>query len=83
VGRPPQELMRGWGITPIRKFSRPDRGLGIRATCDLAERGEKGRCGGKRKNTPAKSTETGSESWGFKEELKTKRSGYRKWQRRF
>jgi hypothetical protein len=83
VGRPPQELMRGWGITLIRKASRPDRGLGIRATHDLAERGEKGRCGGQRKNTPAKSAETGSESRGFKEDSKTKRSGYRKWQRRF
>ena len=70
MGRPPQELMRGWGITLICKATRPDCGLGIRATHDFAERGEKGRCGGQRKNTPAKSAETGSESQGFKEELK-------------
>jgi hypothetical protein len=38
---------------------------------------------GKRKNMPAKSAEMGSESRGFKEDSKTKHSGYRKWQRRF
>jgi len=38
---------------------------------------------GKRKNMPAKNAEMGSESRGFKEDSKTKRSGYRKWQRRF
>jgi hypothetical protein len=48
VGRPPQELMRGWGVPPIYKDSRIDRGLEIRAKNDLAERGEKGRCGGKK-----------------------------------
>jgi hypothetical protein len=66
VGRPPQELMRGWGIALIRKAPRPDRGLGIRATRDLVDRGEKGRCGGQREKT-AKSVETkGSESLRFK-----------------
>jgi hypothetical protein len=57
--------MRGWGIALIRKASITDRGLGIRATHNLAERGEKGRCGGWMKNTLAKSEETGSESWGI------------------
>jgi hypothetical protein len=42
VGRPPQELMRGWGRPPICKASRPDHGLGIRATHNLAEEGKKG-----------------------------------------
>jgi hypothetical protein len=46
VGRPPQELMRGWGRPPICKASRPDHGLGIRATHNLAGKGKKGKCGG-------------------------------------
>jgi hypothetical protein len=41
VGKPPQELMRGWGKPPIRKASRPDHGLGIQATHNLAEEGKK------------------------------------------
>jgi hypothetical protein len=42
VGRPPQELMRVWGRPPICKASRPDHGLGIQATHNLAEEGKKG-----------------------------------------
>ena len=42
MGRPPQELMRGWGRLPISKASRPDHRLGIRATHNLAEEGKKG-----------------------------------------
>jgi hypothetical protein len=42
--------------------------LGIRATHDLAKRGEKGRCG-EEENMPAKTAEMRSESRGFKEEL--------------
>jgi hypothetical protein len=42
VGRPPQELMRGWGRPPICKASGPDHGLGIRATHNLVEEGKKG-----------------------------------------
>jgi hypothetical protein len=53
VGRPPQELMRGWGRPPICKASIPDHGLGIQATCNLAEKGKKGRHGGG--GRPAKS----------------------------
>jgi hypothetical protein len=52
VGRPPQELKRGWVIEIIRKAS----------THDLVERGEKGRCGGKWKKKIAKRIEMGSES---------------------
>jgi hypothetical protein len=48
VGRPPQELMRGWGRAPICKDFRPDRRLGIRDTCNLDEEGKKRRCGGQR-----------------------------------
>jgi hypothetical protein len=71
VGRPPQELMRGWGIELIHKASIPNCGLGIQATCYLDERGENGRCGGKgEKKAPTKSVEMGSESRGFKEDLK-------------
>jgi hypothetical protein len=50
--------MRGWGITLIRKASIPNRGLGIQSTHNLTERGEKGWCDEKRKNTLAKSAET-------------------------
>jgi hypothetical protein len=41
--------MRGWGRPPICKASRPDHGLGIRATHNLVEEGKKGRRGGQRK----------------------------------
>jgi hypothetical protein len=40
--------MRGWGIEPIYKDSRLDHEMGIRATHDLVERGEKESCGGKK-----------------------------------
>jgi hypothetical protein len=79
VGRPPQELMRGWGRAPICKASRPDHGLGIRATHNLAERGKKGRCGGQRETCEEC---RGEEAFRFKEELENKHSGHRKWQRR-
>jgi hypothetical protein len=49
VGRPPQELMRGWGRAPICKDFRPDHGPGIQATHNIDEEGKKGRCGGQRK----------------------------------
>jgi hypothetical protein len=42
--------MRGWGKAPICKAFRLDRRLGIGATCNLAETGKKGRCGGKRRD---------------------------------
>jgi hypothetical protein len=41
--------MRGWGRAPICKAFRLDHRLGIRSTRNLAEKGKKGRCGGKRK----------------------------------
>jgi hypothetical protein len=34
--------MRGWGILPIHKASRPDHRPGIRATYNLIEEGKKG-----------------------------------------
>jgi hypothetical protein len=49
VGRPVEELMRGWGRAPICKACRPDHRLGIQATSNLVERGKKGRCGRQRK----------------------------------
>jgi len=49
VGRPPQDVMRGWGRAHICKAFRPDHKLGIRATCNIVEEGNKGRCGGQRK----------------------------------
>jgi hypothetical protein len=42
VGRPPQELRRGWGRPPICKASKLDHGLGIGATRNLAKEGKKG-----------------------------------------
>jgi hypothetical protein len=42
VGRPPQELIRGWGRPPICKASRPEHGMGIQATRNLSEEGKKG-----------------------------------------
>jgi hypothetical protein len=59
----------GWGIAFIRKDSILDHELGIRATRDLVERGEKGWCGRQRKNKSLKSAETRSKSQGFKEYL--------------
>jgi hypothetical protein len=54
VGRPPQELMWGWGRPPICKASRADHRLGFVATRNLAEEGKKGSVvwsgGGLRKN---------------------------------
>jgi hypothetical protein len=49
----------------------------------LKEVRKEGVVGRGRNNTPAKSAETGSESQGFKEDSKTKCSGYMKWKRRF
>ena len=48
MGRPPQELMRGWGRAPICKDFRPDHGLGIQDTQNIIEEGNKGRHGGQR-----------------------------------
>jgi hypothetical protein len=48
VERPPQDLMTGWGRPPIYQASRPDHGLGIRATHNLAGKGKKGKRGGQR-----------------------------------
>jgi hypothetical protein len=48
VGRPPQELMRGWGKAPIYKAFIPNHRLGIRATNNLVEEGKKERHGEKR-----------------------------------
>jgi hypothetical protein len=79
VGRPPQDLMRGWGRAPVRKASRPDRGLGIRSTCNISERGKKGSCGGERETCE---DSRGEEAFEFKEELENKCYGHRNWQRR-
>jgi hypothetical protein len=49
VGRPPQELMMGWGRMPIYKAFRPNHILGIRDTHNIVEEGKKGRHGGQRK----------------------------------
>jgi hypothetical protein len=68
VGRPPQELMRGWGRPPICKASRPDHGLGIRATHNLVEEGKKGSVVGR--GRPAKSAEMRAEALGSEEGLK-------------
>jgi hypothetical protein len=54
VGRPPQELIRGWGRAPIWKAFIPDHILVIRATCNLVEEGKKGRRGGQRKSCEEK-----------------------------
>jgi hypothetical protein len=48
VGRSPQELMRGWGISPICKDFIPDHRLGIQDTYNLAKEVNKGRFGGQR-----------------------------------
>jgi hypothetical protein len=42
VGRPPQELMRGWGRTPICKAFKPDHRLEIQSTHNFVEEGKKG-----------------------------------------
>jgi hypothetical protein len=54
VGRPYQELMRGWGRASIFKDFRPDHGLRIRATHNIVEEGKKGKHGGKRKTCEEK-----------------------------
>ena len=41
--------MRGWGRAPICKASRPDHRLGIQATDNIVEGGNKERCGRGRK----------------------------------
>jgi hypothetical protein len=46
VGRPPKELIRGWGRTPIYKDFKPDHRMGIRSTHNIVEEGMKGRFGG-------------------------------------
>jgi hypothetical protein len=71
--------MRRWGITPIYKASRLDRGLGIRATHKLADRDKKGRCGRGRETCKEC---RGEETFGFKEELENENFGHRNWQRR-
>jgi len=68
VGRPPQELMRGWSRPPICKASKLDHRLGIQATCNLAGKGKKGKCGGHR-GKYAKSEKTSTKSLGLKKEL--------------
>jgi hypothetical protein len=68
VGRPPQELVRGWGRPPICKASRPDHGLGIQATHNLVEEGNKGTIVGK--GISAKSAEMRVKALGFEEGLR-------------
>jgi hypothetical protein len=68
VGRPPQVLMWGWGRFPICKASRPNHGLGIQATQNLAEEGKKGSRVGR--GRPMKSAEMRVEALGFEEVLK-------------
>jgi hypothetical protein len=41
--------MRGWDIPPICKASRPDHRLRIQDTCNITEKGKRGRHDGKRK----------------------------------
>jgi hypothetical protein len=60
--------MRGWSRLPICKASRPDHGLGIQETHNLARKGKKGKCGGKRGKS-VKSAETRDKALGFEEEL--------------
>jgi hypothetical protein len=61
--------MRGWGRPPIRKASRPDHGLEIRATHNLAEKGKKGSVVG-RGRAAKKNAETREETLGSEEGLK-------------
>jgi hypothetical protein len=60
VGRPPQELIRGWGKPPICKAFGPDHVLGIGAICNLAKEGKKGSVVWA-EGTVAKNAETGAE----------------------
>jgi hypothetical protein len=68
VGIPPQELMSGLGRPPICKVSRLDHGLGIRATHNLVEEGNKGSAVGR--GRPRKSAETRVKSLGSEEGLR-------------
>jgi hypothetical protein len=68
VGRPPQELMRGWGKPPIYRDSRPNHRLGIQATQNIAEEGKKGSMVGR--GRLAKSAETRAEALESEEGLK-------------
>jgi hypothetical protein len=61
--------MRGWGRPPIFKASRPDHGMGIWATHNLARKDKKGKRGGQRGKS-AKSAETRAEALGTEEGLK-------------
>jgi hypothetical protein len=74
VGRPPQELMKGWGRAPICKAFRPDHILGIWATYNLAEEGKKGRRGGQMKTLAGKrrGRRAAVALW-FEKELRNKR----------
>ena len=71
MGRPPQELMRGWGRPPICKASELDHGLGFRATRNLVEEGKKGSlvCAG---GGPTKNAETRAKTLGSEKGLKAK-----------
>jgi hypothetical protein len=60
--------MRGWGRNHIRKASRPNHGMGIRATHNLAGKGKKGKRGGQRGKS-AKSANTRDEALRFEEEM--------------
>ena len=71
MGRPPQDLMSGWGRRPICKASKPDHRLGIRATCNIYEEGKKGSVVGR--GRPVKSAEMRVEALGFKEGWKAKK----------
>jgi hypothetical protein len=68
VGRPPQDLMRGWGKPPICKASIPDHKLAIQSTHNIVGKGEKGKRGGQR-GRPAKSVKTRAEALGFEGEV--------------
>jgi hypothetical protein len=68
VGRPPQDLMRGWGIPPICKASRPNHRLEIRATHNIVEEGKKGSVVGR--GRPTKSAKKRLEAIGSEEGLK-------------
>jgi hypothetical protein len=71
VGRPPQELMRGWGRPTICKAFGPDHGLGIRATRNLAE--EVGREDRQRMQRRARNTLGSKEGLRAKSELGSQR----------
>jgi hypothetical protein len=69
VGRPPQELMRGWGRLPICMDSIADNRLEIRATRNLTGKDKKGKHGGGQKGKSTKSEEMRDETLRFKEKL--------------